>query len=109
MTNYRNYLHQAPVLTNENMHVTHHAAVRALDMALEASEVRAAIMTPEFAYFSRKHAAWAMSSGRVTACVGESREQEGKWAVLSFVWRTEEDWREDQMLAPLPKGRRGVS
>lgn len=101
----KNYLDQCPRPELTDLIFTRHAIDRMLDMAVEGEEVRKVFTAPRFGYWSRKHEAWVLESGRLTVGYREAADHPGKWAVLTVLWRTDAEWARDAAIAPLPKGR----
>lgn len=81
---------------------TPHALARALDVAVDPSELRDLITHPEQRFWSNKFECWTYQRGRLAAGVSEDS---GRRVVLTVLWRTDGAWASDASRAPLPAGR----
>lgn len=102
----KNYVREAPRIAMADVVPSKHALDRALDMAVEGYEIRAAVENPRSAYISQKHEAWAFSRGRITVDLRPHSDFPGKWSLITVLWSSVERWVEDASVAPLPQGRR---
>lgn len=95
---------KAPELSPERYKISRHAAKRALDMGLAVDELVAPLRSPEKRMPGPlKHPGTELwTNGRVAAAV--EVEPDGRVAVLTFLWSTDEFWRADYDFPP-PEGR----
>lgn len=81
-------------------HFTKHALQRALEMALEADELREAYENPDSVRWSVKYENWTYTKGRVTLAV--AHDDNGSAAILTILWATPELWAQDAQLPAAP-------
>ena len=73
--------------------MSHHALSRAVDMAVDADEILAAINRPRSAYWSDRTQSEWRTRGRITACVALSPE--GVLTVTTILWAKASGWVAD--------------
>lgn len=85
---------------------THHAAERALDMALDPDELLSVLRKPRKFSDSKAHPGRSYwSRGRVTLGVEYDRRDPEVVAVVTVLWSSAANWDLDYELAPSAKGR----
>ena len=70
-----------------------HALQRALDMALDPSEIRDAVLRPRSSFWADRTQSEWRTRGRVTACVRV--DPGGVLVVTTFLWARASDWAAD--------------
>lgn len=83
--------------------ISKHAASRAVDMALSADQIIAAVERPRWEFWSERTQSWQYTNNKVTACLRLS--DAGVWTVTTFLWAKPSGWIADAEYDPIV-GRR---
>lgn len=76
----------------QDLALTHHAAARALDMALTKEDIEEAFLDPHEAFYSHKHEAWTLRRGKIALGIAV---RDKIAVVLTILWSTRELWVAD--------------
>ena len=98
----RSPLGNAPALSDYRVEVSRHAAARALDMAVDGTEIRDCMQRPRKAYHEHSTGNWVYSRGRIALVVAFNG---GTAVVATVLWVRDGLWRQDAEVAPMPEGR----
>ena len=84
--------------------ISDHAVSRLMDMAVTPEEVKRALTSPESLRYSRQPRVHFRTAGRVTLCVSDERDSEGRRCVVTALWASQSLWEADYAF-PAPHGR----
>jgi hypothetical protein len=83
--------------------MSRHGLIRALDMALEGTEIRDAFERPRRTYYSPESRSTWNTRGRVTVCWRQG-QGDPLPVITTVVWATANAWTNDDQYAPI-RGR----
>jgi hypothetical protein len=79
--------------------MSRHALTRAVDMAVDADEIRDAFERPRNRFFSPRTQSWWLARGRIMLAVVE--DDRPLPVVTTVMWSRPSDWAADAEFAPL--------